>query len=91
MGTESPKRIAFVLGFSLLIASFFMFAETKTLFDWRFGPPLAMALGPLPSLHKSGVSKCTMAFMGISFSSQSHKDYAVYCYIQCVFLNLNSK
>jgi hypothetical protein len=44
MGTESPKRNAFALGFSLPIASFFRVARTKTLFGWRFGPPLAMAL-----------------------------------------------
>ena len=34
----------FALGFSLTIASFFSVAETKTLFGWRFGPLLAMAL-----------------------------------------------
>ena len=44
MGTESPKRNAFALGFSLPIASFFRVTETKTLFGLRFGPPLATAL-----------------------------------------------
>ena len=44
MGTESPKRNAFALGFSLPLASFFRVTETKTLFGLRFGPPLATAL-----------------------------------------------
>jgi len=43
MGTESPKRNAFALGFSLPLASFFRVTETKTLFGLRFGPPLATA------------------------------------------------
>ena len=45
MGTESPKRNAFALGFSLPLASFFRDTETKTQFGLRFGPPLATALG----------------------------------------------
>jgi len=44
MGTESPKRNAFALGFSLPLASFFRVTETKTLFGLGFGPPLATAL-----------------------------------------------
>ena len=40
MGTESPKRNAFALGFSLPLASLFRATETKTLFGWRFGSPL---------------------------------------------------
>jgi len=46
MGTESPKRNAFALGFSLPLASFFRVTETKTLFGLRFGPPLATAKQP---------------------------------------------
>ena len=44
MGTESPKRNAFALGFSLPLASFFRVTETKTLFGLRFGPPLAISV-----------------------------------------------
>ena len=44
MGTESPKRNAFALGFSLPLGSFFRVTETKTLFGLGFGPPLATAL-----------------------------------------------
>ena len=42
-----------MLGFSLpILASFFRVAETKTMFGWRFGPPLAMALQSKPDASK---------------------------------------
>ena len=52
MGTESPKRNAFALGFSLPLASFFRVTETKTLFGLGFGPPLATAYKDLVFLSQ---------------------------------------
>ena len=56
MGTESPKRNAFALGFSLPLASFFRVTETKTLFGLGFGPPLATALLSVIEVAKEGES-----------------------------------